>query len=47
MPAFLLFAFGFRFQSDLNKPVLFVPLDIKLIQLVIVVLVDAIEMEKP
>ena len=33
MPAFLLFAFGFRFQSDLNKPVLFVPLDCKAIPL--------------
>jgi hypothetical protein len=33
MPALLLFAFGFRFQSDLNKPVLFVPLDCKAIPL--------------
>ena len=44
MPGLLLFAFGFQTQYDLNKPVLFVPLDIKLIQLVIVVLFAAIDL---
>ena len=47
MPGILLFAFGFQTQYDLNKPVLFVPLDIKAVWLFIVVLVAAIEMEKP
>jgi len=47
MAALLLFAFGFQTHYDLNKPVLPCPLDCKAFQLVIVVLVAAIEMEKP
>jgi hypothetical protein len=47
MPGIRFFDYKKGFETILNKPVLFVPLDIKAVWLFIVVLVAVIEMEKP